>query len=83
MLVDVTDSAPLEVAALKATVGVASSSVIVYVCVVVPPNVAFTGAESRTDTVSFTSSSASFTTLIPTFWLVTPGLNVNVPEARV
>ena len=65
----------------RATVGVASSSVMVPVPVAVP-SVALTGPLSFTTTVSFASSIASPVTETSTFARVTPAAKVRDPAAR-
>ena len=47
------------------------------------PNTALVGFDSAMATVSSGSTTASLTTLSTTFWLVTPGVKVSVPLARV
>ena len=63
---------------VKATVGAASSSVMVAVCVVLAPRVALLGADSVKMTVSLPSKMVSCSTGIFTVWLVTPALKVTV-----
>ena len=82
--VEETDSAPLELLALKSTTGVLSLSLIVYVWTLSLPNVALLGFDKVTITVSFGSSSESLTILaIVIVPLVLPALIVSVPFARV
>ena len=82
--VEETDSAPLELVALKSTTGVLSLSLIVYVWTLSLPNVALLGFDKVTITVSFGSSSVSLTMLamviVPD---VDPALIVSVPLAKV
>ena len=82
--VEETDSAPLELVALKSTTGVLSLSLIVYVWTLSLPNVALLGFDKVTITVSFGSSSESLTMLaIVIVPLVLPALIVRVPLAKV
>ena len=82
--VEETDSAPLELVALKSTTGVLSLSLIVYVWTLSLPNVALLGFDKVTITVSFGSSSESLTILaIVIVPLVLPALIVRVPLAKV
>ena len=55
----------------------------VYVWSVVAPRVALTGLLTVNCTVSLGSSMVSFTTVSVMFSAVSPGVKVNVPEARV
>ena len=63
--------------------GVASSSVMVYVCSIVPRE-AFVGSDKVNITVSFGSSIVSEIILaIVIFYKVSPGAKVNVPLLKV
>jgi hypothetical protein len=72
MTAGVVPSLPLDVAALNCTVGVGSSSVMVAVCTVVVPGVAFVGVPIVRTTVSFGSSSVSLVTVIVAVPVVEP-----------
>ena len=64
---------------VSVTVGASSSSVIVPVPVAVP-SVAFPALLNTTFTVSSSSSTVSPDTETSMFWLVSPALNVKVPD---
>ena len=77
----VVDSEPLEVAALKATVGGESSSVMVAVTCWTPDSVPLVTLEISTIMVSSTSSSESCTAVRLIVPLVLPaGMTIEVPE---
>ena len=77
----VVDSEPLEVAALKATVGGESSSLMMAVTCWVPDSVPLVTPEISTMTVSSTSSKVSCTAVRVIVPLVLPeGMTIEAPE---